>query len=149
MRKTIVVVAIAAVALSATAAAPTHRTPGLWEVTTSMHFTQGGVQIPPAIRQQMEARGIKMPDMAAPHTFQQCLTPEEAAKDEHPDFRSDKSCRTTQSKWSGEHFHAEFTCDGHGQTMQGKVDGTMSSGGKPTPAPSGCKATTRTWAGSS
>lgn len=130
MRKLIVVVAITAAALSATAAAPTHRTPGLWEVTTSMHFTQGGVQIPPAVRQQMEAHGIKMPDMTAPHTLEQCLTPEEAAKDEHPHFGGDKSCRTTQWNWSGDHFHAEFTCDSGGQTMHGKVDGTMASGGK-------------------
>ena len=130
MRKLIAVVAIAAVTLSASAAAPTHRTPGLWEVTTSMHFTQGGIKIPPEVLQQMQAHGIKMPDMTSPHTFKQCLTPEDAAKDEHPDFSNDKSCRTTQSKWSGDHFHAEFTCDGDGQSMRGKVDGTMTSDGK-------------------
>jgi hypothetical protein len=130
MRKLTVVVAIAAVALSATAAAPTHRTPGLWEVTTSMHFTQGGIQIPPAVRQQMEAHGIKVPDLTEPRTFKQCLTPEEAARDAHPDFSGDKSCRTTKWNRSGENFHAEFTCDNNGQAMHGAVDGSMTSGGK-------------------
>jgi hypothetical protein len=130
MRKFVVVVAIAAATLSATAAAPTHRTPGLWEVTTGMHFTQGGIQIPPAVRQQMEAHGIKVPNLTAPRTFKQCLTPEEAARDAHPDFSGDKSCRTTKWNRSGEHFHAEFTCDSDGQTIHGKVDGSMASDGK-------------------
>ncbi|HJP99410.1 MAG TPA: DUF3617 domain-containing protein [Rhodanobacteraceae bacterium] len=128
MRK-LIVVAIAAAALSATAAPQSHRAPGLWEVTVSTHFTQGGIQIPPEARRQMEARGIKMPDMGAPHTFKHCLTPEEAAKDEHPDFGG-KSCKTTQWNWSGDRFHAEFTCNSNGQDMRGRVDGTMSPGGK-------------------
>ncbi|MGH8216929.1 MAG: DUF3617 domain-containing protein [Rhodanobacteraceae bacterium] len=130
MRKLVVVVAIAAATLSATAAAPTQRAPGLWQVTASMHFTKGGVQIPPEVRQQMEAHGIKMPDLTAPHTYKHCLTPEEAAKDVHPDFSGDKSCQTTQWKLSGEHFHAEFACNERGQSMHGKVDGTMAANGK-------------------
>lgn len=104
--------------------------PGLWQVTTSMHFTEGGIQIPPQVRQQMQAQGIKMPDFGAPHTFKQCLTPEEAAKDEHPDFSNDKTCRTTDWNWSGDHFHAEFTCSEQGNATHGSVDGTVSSNGK-------------------
>jgi hypothetical protein len=129
MRK-LIVVAIAAAALSATAAPQSHRVPGLWEVTVSTHFTQGGIQIPPEARKQMEAHGIKMPDMSGPHTFKHCLTPEEAAKDVHPDFSGGKSCKTTEWKWSGGRFHAAFTCNGNGENTQGRVDGTMSPGGK-------------------
>ena len=129
MRK-LIVVAIAVAALSATAAPRSHRMPGLWQVTTSMHFTEGGIQIPPEVRQQMQARGMKMPDMSTPHTFKQCLTPEEAAKDEHPEFRNDKTCRTTDWNWSGDRFHAEFTCSEQGGATHGSVDGTVSAGGK-------------------
>lgn len=127
MRK-LIVVAIATVALSATAAPPSHRVPGLWEITISTHFTQGGIQIPPEARKQMEAHGIKMPDMGAPHTMKHCLTPEEAAKDVHPDFG--KSCTTNEWKWSGNRFHAVFTCNGHEGAMHGRADGTMSPSGK-------------------
>ena len=121
---------IAGAMLSATAATPTHRVPGQWEVTTSMHFTKGGVQIPPELRQQMAARGMKMPDFTAPHTFKQCLTAEEIARDEQMKFSKDESCKTTSSKWSGDSFHAEFTCSNRGNPAHGSVDGTISAGGK-------------------
>ncbi len=128
MRK-LIVVAIAAAALSATAAPSSHRVPGLWEITISTHFTQGGIQIPPEARKQMEARGIKMPDIGAPRTIKHCLTPEEAAKDVHPDFGG-KSCTTNEWKWSGNQFHAVFNCNENGRNTHGTVDGTMSQGGK-------------------
>ena len=128
MRKLIVVAGLAAVSLSATAASPGHRVPGTWQVTTSTHFTQGGIQIPPEVKQQMEAHGIKMPGMGEPHTFTHCLTPEESAKDVHPDFG--KSCKTTAWEWSGDRFHAAFTCNDNGQAMHGTADGTMAANGK-------------------
>lgn len=127
MRK-LIVVAIAAAALSATAAPSSHRVPGLWEITVSTHFTQGGIQIPPEARKQMEAHGMKMPDMGAPQTMKHCLTPEEAARDVHPDFG--KSCKTTEWQWSGDRFHAAFNCNGHEGAMHGQADGTMSPSGK-------------------
>ncbi|MBS0382521.1 MAG: DUF3617 domain-containing protein [Proteobacteria bacterium] len=121
---------IAAVALAATAATPTHRVPGQWEITTSMHFTKGGIQIPPEVRQQMAARGMKMPDFTAPRTFKQCLTAEQIARDEQMQFSQDESCKTSSSKWSGETFHAEFACSNRGKPTQGSVDGTIAAGGK-------------------
>lgn len=129
MRK-LTFVAIAAIALGASAAAPMHRVPGEWEVTTTMHFTKGGIQIPPEVRQQMASRGMKMPDFNGPHTFRHCLTAEEIARDEQMQFSKDQSCKTTNMKWSGETFHAEFNCAGHGPTMHGVVDGSMAAGGK-------------------
>ena len=130
MRKLAVVIVIAGAAFSATAAAPFHRLPGEWEVTTGMHFTQGGVQIPPGIRQQMEASGVKIPDFTKPHTFKQCLTAEEIARDEQMQFNKDQSCKTTNSKWSGNRFHAEFDCSSRGGTTHGSVDGTITPDGK-------------------
>lgn len=129
MRKLLVLAIAAAITLPGMAA-DSHRTPGLWQVTTSVHFSQGGIQIPPAVRQQMEAHGMKIPDMTKPNTFKHCLTPEEAARDEQPQFSNDKSCKATQSQWTGDHFHAEFSCSGHGGPSHGEVDGTISAGGK-------------------
>jgi hypothetical protein len=128
MRKLIIVAGIAAASLSATAASPGLRVPGLWQATISTHFTQGGIQIPPEVKQQMEAHGMKMPDMGAPRTFEHCLTPEEAAKDARPSFG--ESCKTTQWKRSGDRFHAEFTCNGNGQGMHGTAEGSMAADGK-------------------
>lgn len=107
-----------------------HRTPGLWEITTGMHFAQGGIQIPPEVRAQMQARGVKLPDMTAPHTFKKCLTPEQAAKDEHPDFSEGQSCTSQNAKWSGDRFHAEITCSGNGGPRHGVIDGSIGSGGR-------------------
>lgn len=121
--------AVAAVAMTATAAAPIHLAPGQWEATTSMHFSQGGIQIPPEIRQQMEARGMQVPDFSQPHTYKSCLTPEEAARDlQH--FTDNSSCKTTNMQWSGEHFHAELACTVAGGQTHGVVDGTLSADGK-------------------
>lgn len=53
MRKPFLVAIVAAISLPCIAAA-THRAPGMWQVTTSMHFTEGGIQIPPAMRKQVE-----------------------------------------------------------------------------------------------
>lgn len=129
MRKRVALVLAVVVSLPCIAAA-THRVPGTWQVTTSIHFTKGGMQIPPAVRQQMEARGIRVPDLSAPHTFKHCLTPEEAARDERPRFNEGKFCTTTSSKWSGDHFHAEFTCSASNKPSHGVVDGTVTAGGK-------------------
>lgn len=129
MRK-LAVFALAAVIPLACPAATPQRVPGLWEVTTAFQFTQGGVQIPPEVRQQMAASGIKMPDMSRPRTFKQCLTAEEIARDEQMQFSQDGSCKTTRSKWSGDGFHAEFTCSNRGKPSHGSVDGTIGAGGK-------------------
>ncbi|TAM97979.1 MAG: DUF3617 domain-containing protein, partial [Rhodanobacteraceae bacterium] len=130
MRRSILSAAIVAIAALPCAANAAHRVPGQWEVTTQMHFVQGGVHIPPEVMAQMKARGIKMPAIGAPHTFKQCLTAAEAAKDEHPDFSQDKSCTSQNAKWSGDHFHAEITCSGNAGPRHGVIDGSMGNGGR-------------------
>ncbi|HKT42624.1 MAG TPA: DUF3617 domain-containing protein [Rhodanobacteraceae bacterium] len=130
MRQTILSAAIVAIAILPCAAQAAHRVPGQWETTTRMHFVQGGIQIPPEVQAQMKARGIKMPTFGEPHTYKHCLTVEEAARDEHPDFSQDKSCTSQNARWSGNHFHADITCSGNSGTRHGVVDGDIGSGGK-------------------
>lgn len=130
MRQSILYAAIIAIAALPCMAHAAHRVPGQWEVTSQMHFVQGGVQIPPEVMAQMKARGMKMPAIGAPHTFKTCLTAEDAAKDEHPDFSEDKSCKTQSARWSGDHFHAEFTCSGGEGPRHGTIDGSIGHGGK-------------------
>ena len=122
-----VVAVIAALPCAALAA---HRTPGLWEITTNMHFTKGGFQIPPQVMAQMKARGIKMPDFNAPHTFKECLTAAQAARDEHPAFSQRKDCTTRDAMWTGDHFHAEIACNAAGNISHGVIDGSIGDGGK-------------------
>jgi hypothetical protein len=130
MRPSILSAAIVAIAALPCVAQAAHRVPGQWEVTTTMNFVQGGIQIPPEVQAQMKARGIKMPNFAEPHTYKHCLTPEEAAKDEHPDFSENKECTSQNAKWSGDHFHADITCGGNGGTRHGVIDGDIGSGGE-------------------
>lgn len=130
MRQSILSAAIIAIAALPGIAQAAHRVPGQWEVTTQMHFVQGGIQIPPEAMAQMKARGIKIPNFGAPHTFKQCLTVEEAARDKHPDFSQDKGCTSQNAKWSGDHFHADITCGGSEGPRHGVIDGSIGSGGK-------------------
>jgi hypothetical protein len=130
MRSSILSAAIVAIAALPCVAHAAHRVSGQWEVTTQMHFAQGGIQIPPEVMAQMQARGIKMPNFDGPHTFKHCLTPEEAARDEHPDFSQDKTCTSQNAKWSGDHFHADITCNGSVGARHGTIDGDIGSGGK-------------------
>jgi hypothetical protein len=130
MRSSILSAAIVAIAALPCAAQAAHRVPGQWEVTTTMHFVQGGIRIPPEAMAQMKAHGIKMPDFGAPHTFKHCLTAEQAARDDHPDFGENKQCTSQNAKWSGDHFHADVTCSGNGGTRHGVIDGDIGNGGK-------------------
>ena len=128
MRK-LIHVALALTVTLPGAAFAAHQQPGLWQVTTQSHFAKGGIQIPPEARAQMQARGIKVPDFGAPHTYKHCLTPEKAAEEEHPDLGQNKDCRMVSGGWSGDTFHGEVACnDRMGQT-HGTIDATLGGGG--------------------
>lgn len=129
MHKLVALALIALISLPCIAAS-SHRTPGLWQVTSSMTFVQGGIQIPPEVRQKMAASGIQLPDFSKPTTFKYCLTPEAALRDEQPQFTNDNSCTASKPSWSGSKFHSEFSCNQKGSPMHGKVEGTMSGDGK-------------------
>jgi hypothetical protein len=108
-----------------TAAAGTHIKPGLWESTSQMSFTKGGPQIPPDVLAQMQKRGMKMPDWNAPHTYKHCVSPEQAAKYDHPDFGKQKDCQMQKANWSGNTFHGEFACKQAGGTSHTVVEAVM------------------------
>ena len=130
MRKsTCVIVAVSLAAASFTASAA-HRKPGMWEATSSMHFIKGGPVFPPEVLARMKQQGIKMPDFSAPHTYRHCVTPEQAAKDEHPDFGPQKDCTMVNANWSGNHFHGDMVCKTAEGESHGSYDGTIDSSGE-------------------
>lgn len=133
MRKTSLWILLPALLVLPAAANAAHRKPGLWEVTSSMRFTKGGPQIPPEALAQMKQHGIDPAKIfgGEPRTFKQCLTPEEAAKDENPQIGG-KDCTMQNAAWSGNTFHGEMMChhgpnETHG-TFTGTLDGDSYTG---------------------
>src|SRR6185312_2830823 len=119
-------VASLALPLAANAA---HRTPGLWEGTSTLHFTKGGPQIPPEPLEQTTAHGIDPSKLfGGPHTYKHCLTPEEAAKEEHPQFGG--NCTANDATWSGNTFHGAMTCHEGPHESHGTFDATLGDGGE-------------------
>lgn len=101
-------VAVAVIALLLPLAANAgHRKPGLWAVTVQMNFTKGGPQIPPEQLEKMKQMGMQSP-FSGPHTYNRCLTPEQAAQDDHPD--GGKNCQMQNASWSGNTFTADIMC---------------------------------------
>jgi Protein of unknown function (DUF3617) len=130
MRNLVRLAAVTAITALPCIAMAAHRMPGLWQVTTQARFIKGGIQIPPDVQAMMRQRGMKMPDLTAPHSFKHCLTREDAARDENPAFSKDKACTTQHAAWSGNHFHAEQTCAGEPEgTTHVVIDGTLGIGG--------------------
>ena len=113
-------------ALPPAASAASHRKPGLWDVTVQMNFTKGGPQIPPDQLAKMQQMGIKLPFGGAPQTFKHCVTPEEAARDDHPDA-GNKDCQMSNQKWDGNHYTADIACNGREGKMTGHIDATAGS----------------------
>jgi hypothetical protein len=96
-----------------------HRKPGLWQLTAQSHFTKGGPQIPPDQLARMQQMGIKVPGMSGePTTIQSCLTPEQAAKDDHPES-GNGNCQLQNTSWSGNSFSADVICHGQSGDMHG------------------------------
>jgi hypothetical protein len=118
-----IVRAIACLALPLMASAATmHRKPGLWEITTQMNFTKGGPQIPAEQLEKMKQMGIQLP-FNRPMRIKQCLTAEEAARDDHPDFGKERDCQLKNAKFSGNSFSGDMVCDG----PEMKGSGTMTA----------------------
>ena len=127
MNKLLVLGFTAAIVVPLTAAAEGHRKPGLWQITVQSSFTKGGPQIPPDQLAKMQQLGIKMPGMGGPTTVQSCLTPEQAAKDSHPDSgRGD--CQLQNENWSGDTFSADLVCHGREGDMHGHEKFTGNGG---------------------
>lgn len=126
MNKLLWLGASAVLIVSLAASASVHRKPGLWETTMQMKFTKGGPQIPPDQLAKMQQMGIKLPFMGGePTTVQNCLTPEQAAREDHPDTgRGD--CKMENQNWSGNTFSGDMICHGREGDMHGHFSGTAS-----------------------
>ena len=92
--------------------------PGLWEMSTQM--SGAGMPAMPAIpdaqRKQMEAMGIKMPQMSGGGmgiTTKVCISPEQAKKGVPPNMDKDgEKCEQTDVKTSGKTTSWKMTCTG-------------------------------------
>jgi hypothetical protein len=118
----------AVLVLPLAASAAGHRKPGLWEITTTMKYTKGGPQIPPEQLAKMQQLGIKMPSMGSgePQVIQQCLTAEQAAKEDHPQTQAARECEMQNPSWSGNTFTGDMVCHSHGGEMHGHITSTYS-----------------------
>lgn len=127
MNKTLVLGVTAAMLLPLAVSAAGHRKPGLWDTTVQMNFIKGGPQIPPDQLAKMQQMGIKLPMMGGePHTFKHCVTPEEAAKDDHPET-GNGDCQMQNQKWSGDSFSADMICHGRQGDMHGNIKASFSN----------------------
>src|SRR5262249_52010442 len=106
-----------------------HRKPGLWETTSTMKYTKGGPQIPPEQLAQMRQLGMKIPGMGGePVVFKQCLTAEQAAKEERPETQPNSECQMQNQSWSGNTYTGDMVCHPRGGgEMHGHFTGTMNS----------------------
>lgn len=129
----------ALVLLPLSALADSHQKPGLWEIDSQMQMKNPQMaaaagkmqQMTPEMQQMMAARGIKMPQIGSDGSMTQsmtnkiCVTPEQAAKSDHPDFGRDKQCKMTKSNYSGNTFTGEMTCDSPEMKGTGTINMTM------------------------
>ena len=102
--------------------------PGLWEFTTQM--SGAGMPAMPAIpeaqRKQMEAMGIKMPQMAGGGmgiTTKVCISAEQAKKGVPPNSdKNGEKCEQTDVKTSGKTTSWKMSCTGkHKMTGSGSI----------------------------
>jgi hypothetical protein len=93
---------------------------GLWEITMSVNFTQGGPQISPDQLEKMKSMGIAIPG-SRPMVSQRCVTPEMAARDEPPKVSPGRGdCTIKDFTHSGTSFTANMVCTGE-VTGEGNV----------------------------
>ena len=134
--------AAAALLLPMAAQADSHQKPGLWEINTQMEMqndkmaaamSKQQTQMTPEMQAMLAQRGIKMPQMGPNGTMTHdmttkiCVTPEQAAKSDHPDFGRDKQCQMTKSNFSGNNFTGEMSCNSPEMQGHGTIDMTMDS----------------------
>lgn len=123
MKKTVLATLLTCCLLPLVAYAGGHGKPGLWEVSTKMNFSGASApKIPPEQLAQMKQMGIKIPGLSGdPIVVKQCISKEQAERDEPPRTQNDKSgCEMQNAKRDGRTFTADMVCTGD---MKGK--GTM------------------------
>lgn len=91
---------------------------GLWEVRTSLNFSAGGFQISPEQIEQMRQFGLDVPGLDKPFVARQCITPEQAARDELPRPQAgDSGCALQNVRHNGNLWNADIACSG---SLQGR-----------------------------
>ena len=126
MKKTVLVVTCCLLPIAAFAAG--HGKPGLWEISTKMSMA-GAPQIPPEQLAQMKQMGIKIPGMGGdPIVIKQCVTKEQAERDEPPKTQNEKSgCEMQNAKQDATSYSADMVCNGE---MKGKGEMKVSYNNK-------------------
>lgn len=92
---------------------------GLWEISTQINMGAAMPEIPPEQMEMMKKMGIKMPGPGGdPIVIKQCITKEQAERDEPPKVQKDDSgCKTANVNKSSKGMTADMVCDGR---MKGK-----------------------------
>lgn len=94
---------------------------GLWEVSTTLNFGIGGLQVDAAQAEQLRQMGLALPGLGKPYVARQCITPEQAAANGLPwPQTGDSGCALRNVRGSGAVWNADIACSG---TLQGQ--GTM------------------------
>jgi hypothetical protein len=93
------------------------RKPGLWEVTTQLHFVQGE---PPMSPDQLEKA-------KQPLTTKVCVTPEQAARRDSPIYSSVAGCQLQNTKYADDTFKGDLSCDRPEMHGAGSVEAVFSS----------------------
>jgi hypothetical protein len=134
--------AAVAILLPLSASAGPRQKPGLWEISTQSEMkndrlkakaAQQQPQMTPEMMAQMQQYGIKMPQINSQGAMTQsmsqkiCLTPEQAAKAEHPDFGRSQQCQMTKSSYSGNTFTGEMKCNSPEMQGTGTISMTLDS----------------------
>lgn len=101
-RKTVLFIAVAALALPVVANAAEAMKPGKWQIT---------------IETEMPGMPMKMPAM----TFERCVTPEEAATPQPPKSKKDDTCKIEDYKLDGNTVTWKINCEKNGMTGHGKM----------------------------
>jgi len=106
-----------------------HMAPGLWDMSVQSDALKAIPAIPPEQLDKLRALGIKIPDISNGATKTQvCITPEMASADLAPAAGARKmGCTAENSRFDGNRFSADVTCDNKRIQGSGKVSGTFAS----------------------
>lgn len=100
-------IALGALAAPAALAAGDTVTPGMWATTVTVTDIAGG-DFPPEVAAMMRGK---------PHTYNHCVTPEEAAKGPREMLAQSSSCTFSKFDMAGGHLDAVMRCPQNNMTV--------------------------------
>ena len=103
--------------------------PGLWEIQSRSHVDGQAMpdmaaamkDVPPQMRQQMEAMMAQQGVGMSPRGIQVCVTPEQAKRNAIP-VQDDKRCQVTWQKPSGKRLSYQIRCNNPPSQGEGWVE---------------------------